>query len=483
MSKIINIEPSNNIFEELGNTNYSLEEALSELIDNSISARVDNSVNIEISFYIDKNTGKSSHLIIKDDASGIKENDISRCVSPAGKQTIGSLNEHGLGLKSSIASLGKLNYLKTKNINENGFELREFSWKLELFDTQINFKHGTEISINTTSAKIVNIGKYHAHQINALSLKLGARYRKLFNLINLNIKLTVFDNIKELSSKNVTPITPLYYNPWGKNNKPLIYKKKFNYGNTVAYLTFGYAPKDESEYEAIGENIKDYTLKQGSSGNHPYCISVRSQGLDLIMNDRVISFSQINEIDLTGTRESHYNQIRGEIILEKGFQTTSTKNNIVKTDECAHIFDSIKNYLNGDSDEKHKIGPHKSLISNPYTKGKDFSFSNENELKDKIEKQLKMPTSIFKNSVIVREFVVEEYGLKIDLLVDEIPWEVKNDVCTSHRISQLVTYMVCQNVKKGVIVATKFNNTCLAIIEKYKKIGFDIEHQESNIYL
>nr|MBP9758745.1 ATP-binding protein [Candidatus Dojkabacteria bacterium] len=83
--EVIKIVPSDNMFYELGKTNYTLEEALSELIDNSISARIDNSLQIDICFKIDKNTKKCNELIITDNASGIKKKNIGACISPAEK--------------------------------------------------------------------------------------------------------------------------------------------------------------------------------------------------------------------------------------------------------------------------------------------------------------------------------------------------------------------------------------------------------------
>lgn len=481
-NKIIKIEPSNNIFQELGKTDYTFEEALSELIDNSISAKIEDvDLHVELIFSLDKNTKKCSTMVIRDNASGIRETDIGVCISPAGKQTKSSLNEHGLGLKSSVSSLGILNSLRTKALGETGFKIEKFQWDLELLSDNFNFEHGTEIKINIEDSKLVHINKSNKKtQIERLKLSLGARYRYKFKEINLKISLKTIDGA-EVSQVFVEPVRPEYYNPWGRINEPLIYKKQFEFGPAKALLTFGYSPKNDFEFEDIGLNKEDYEIKRGNSVNHPYAICTANQGLDLIMNNRVISFSQSEEIGLYASRDSHFNQIRGEIIFLEGFQTTATKNRMNSTEAYREILKYIKDYLTKNPDNK---GPERNLLQNRYLKGRDSgSHSTERELVDDIESALRMPTSVYRNSEIIREFSIEKYGLRIDLMVENIPWEVKNEICTPHRISQLVTYMTCLKTKKGVLVASEFSTNCQDIIKAYKEqYGIEIEFHESSVY-
>jgi sensor histidine kinase YesM len=108
------VEPSNNIFEELGNNTYDLKDLISELIDNAIAARrPDARLNISVQFYVD-NKNKCHMIVVKDNALGISQNRLGMALSPAAMQSSNSLNEHGLGMKQAIAGLGKLKYLATK---------------------------------------------------------------------------------------------------------------------------------------------------------------------------------------------------------------------------------------------------------------------------------------------------------------------------------------------------------------------------------
>ena len=118
MSKTtVEIIPSDNLFSELGKNNYDYKDLLSELIDNSIAARVQNElleVNIEI--YVDNSTPE--RFVIRDNASGIAPDELGTALSPGAVQTKNSLNEHGMGMKQAIAALGELHYLQTKTAKE-----------------------------------------------------------------------------------------------------------------------------------------------------------------------------------------------------------------------------------------------------------------------------------------------------------------------------------------------------------------------------
>ena len=123
----ITVEPSNNIFAELGNNTYDFKDLLSELVDNSLAARLSGEVlHVRISILVDKEQSPK-RFIIEDDASGIPVDRIGLAISPAGMQTVGSLNEHGLGMKQAVASLGKLESFITKTADrEKAIAVTEF---------------------------------------------------------------------------------------------------------------------------------------------------------------------------------------------------------------------------------------------------------------------------------------------------------------------------------------------------------------------
>jgi len=104
----IKIPPSNNIWSALGNNTYDFVDLISELVDNAVAAKVPGALlNVKIQVGASDDRQKT-YFVIGDDASGIPREKLGEAISPASIQTRGTLNEHGLGMKQAIASLGEL---------------------------------------------------------------------------------------------------------------------------------------------------------------------------------------------------------------------------------------------------------------------------------------------------------------------------------------------------------------------------------------
>jgi len=99
----IDTSPDARFYEELGRQDMSFEHALAELVDNSISA---SARNIEIHLR-PNDDGSSVILKVADDGRGISIDDIATRIMRMGGMgaTPGELNEHGFGLKNSLACL------------------------------------------------------------------------------------------------------------------------------------------------------------------------------------------------------------------------------------------------------------------------------------------------------------------------------------------------------------------------------------------
>ena len=96
------VEPSDKLFEQLGKNSYDYKDLLSELIDNSIASKEeDTCIDIKIEIHLDKN-GNKEYFIISDNGPGIPEDRLGEALSPAGIQKTDSLNEHGLGMKHGV---------------------------------------------------------------------------------------------------------------------------------------------------------------------------------------------------------------------------------------------------------------------------------------------------------------------------------------------------------------------------------------------
>ncbi len=251
--KII-VEPSNNIFHELGNNTYDLRDLISELIDNSIAARrPDIRLKITIEFWIDNNNNCNA-IVVRDNALGIPQNRLGVAISPAAVQSSNSLNEHGLGMKQSIAGLGKLKYLATKTPTEPKARIiRELKYgQLPCYLADFNDISGTEICI-TEIKPIVNTNPSSITK--TLVPYLGARYRRFLKPENRIAEVSIFTINKKTGdlqySWDVVEVKPIYFHPSTRNNKPVLENKKISGTGWRAELTFGYAPTD-NELKELG---------------------------------------------------------------------------------------------------------------------------------------------------------------------------------------------------------------------------------------
>lgn len=111
--KEVDITPDPSLISKLGASGYRTYEALAELIDNSIDARIENTkliIRVEIDFI--KET-----ITISDDGHGMNFETLKNAMVLAHTRKINSLNTlgvYGLGLKTACASLGKNFEILTK---------------------------------------------------------------------------------------------------------------------------------------------------------------------------------------------------------------------------------------------------------------------------------------------------------------------------------------------------------------------------------
>lgn len=101
--KEIDILPDRSLIPKIGQTGYSVSQAIAELVDNSIDARQeDKLLTVEISLDSDKGL-----LEITDDGIGMDENIAANSMKLAHSTKKNKLGEFGLGLKTAATSLGK----------------------------------------------------------------------------------------------------------------------------------------------------------------------------------------------------------------------------------------------------------------------------------------------------------------------------------------------------------------------------------------
>ncbi|MCH7970587.1 MAG: ATP-binding protein [Chloroflexi bacterium] len=434
--RTVDVEPSDNLFQELGNNTYDYKDLLSELIDNALAARSESQVvNVSVEIHLSDSDPSSSHVIIRDDADGIPFDHLGVAISPAAQQSTNSLNEHGLGMKQAVAGLGTLGYLVTKTANDDHatvverFGFGEFVPKM----VDVDWEHGTEILISKIRAAVRVTSTSYTRDIVPY---LGARYRRFLRPDNpqANIQIGLFDlddDDTKFNDWTLKEVKPVYFHPSTRTNTPIADHENLTGPGWKAELVFGYSPIDH-EWEELG-------LEEPSKF-HPYAISLSRQGLDVILNNRVIQFHQLVEIGIVGTRHQDYNALRGEVILKEGFSTAITKNALIVDDHLRECYDQITTFLNDKG----------------YVRGKSYPGAiPEAALRDRLAVWLSNNQIVPKEDV-KKEFVVGGLDGAIDVLADAEAWEIKRDVATGYDVYQLFAYMDMGDIKEGRLLAADF---------------------------
>ena len=159
-TKYINITPHRSILVKIAQTGYSCEEALAELVDNSIDARTANKI-LRVDVKI------NSRLIsVSDNGFGMNEKEFAECIKLGYSNKKGQLGEFGLGLKTACSSIGKFFTINTSQFNqaeEYMLEFNENEWlkngKWAEFPMKIKYnvsdeKFGTVVIIKDLKIKI-----------------------------------------------------------------------------------------------------------------------------------------------------------------------------------------------------------------------------------------------------------------------------------------------------------------------------------------
>jgi len=452
----IQVNPSNRLFNELGNTDYTTEECLAEFIDNSLSAR-NGTVTVDIVFDEDQ---IAKTITITDNASGIPLNTLGDAISPAMRKEKNSLNEHGLGLKQAVAHLGTLESIITRTEGDlsGAHKVSEFKFgRLEVEEVpEFHKPYGTIVCIKD----LKHAGRF-TKRIRSVTIipYLGARYRRFLDRGEL---------ILILNGEQVEAQHPVYYHDAKRKNIPVINKFKLSGEDWSALLTFGYAPMRQTEWSNL--NLEEF--KHG----HPYKVGLKTQGLDILLNDRVICFHEFSAF-ADKDKHGHYNNVRGEIELVKGFTSTTTKNKIYVNKNYEEMCKQVNGVLTGN-----RPGPRadtKNYLPNTIKRVVDKKAKLENipesMLRDRLAKLLLTPTH--DHTTAEKEYLVEGISGQIDIFVDEDEvWELKKDQARALDVYQVLMYMDHTFVDKGVLVAKSYSDGCKTALEfinsKERKIVF-----------
>lgn len=151
--KYIDITPHRSILTKISQTGYSIQEALAELIDNAIDARIeDRPLTVEVS--IDKDSIK-----VTDDGRGMSEDLAAKSIRLGFSEKKQQLGEFGLGLKTSTSFLGHGFTLTTspQDINEEysiSYDADQWLESGDWYKYPFTVRHDTDPSKSGTTVEI-----------------------------------------------------------------------------------------------------------------------------------------------------------------------------------------------------------------------------------------------------------------------------------------------------------------------------------------
>jgi hypothetical protein len=211
----VDITPDKSLIQKLGLVGYRTEQAVAELLDNSIDARIsDEKETIEVHLDFQK-----KWIGIRDNGHGMDKQDLTNAMTIAkGTKADGELGQFGIGMKSACSALGKKFTITTSKINSNKEYRTEYDEKSWLSDEAQNWKnfiitektlteeenwHGTRITISELNVPL------YPNQVSKFKDSFGIRYFPYLNTEQVSIQInTVFckpekPDVVEGSKKNI----------------------------------------------------------------------------------------------------------------------------------------------------------------------------------------------------------------------------------------------------------------------------------------
>ncbi|HVB66106.1 MAG TPA: ATP-binding protein [Candidatus Acidoferrales bacterium] len=191
----IDITPDKTLIKKLGLIGYRTEQAIAEIIDNSVDARIETvkeKISVQLNF-------ENNWIGIRDDGIGMDKQDITNALIIAkGMKTDDKLGKFGIGMKSACSALGKKFKITTAKINSTKEYSTEYDEDKWLSDESLNWKnftinerdlkpeerwHGTRITIEKLKVPI------YANQISKLKERFAIRYGPYISSNQIELQL------------------------------------------------------------------------------------------------------------------------------------------------------------------------------------------------------------------------------------------------------------------------------------------------------
>jgi Histidine kinase-, DNA gyrase B-, and HSP90-like ATPase len=155
VSEYVDITPHVSLLAKSGQSGHSVAEAVSELVDNSIDARVGKRLlHVKVSYDV-----RAKKIEVEDDGSGMSRTSLGHALVLALSSKSGEkIGRYGLGMKTACASLGSRFTIATARAEDYYDAIAEYDeasfiesgeWRLPIRRRRKTRKHGTVISIES----------------------------------------------------------------------------------------------------------------------------------------------------------------------------------------------------------------------------------------------------------------------------------------------------------------------------------------------
>ena len=174
----VDITPDKSLIKKIGLVGYSTEQAIAELVDNAIDARIEGKAE-RVQVKLDARAGR---ILVSDDGVGMDGKALGEAMTIArGSKQDGKLGRFGIGMKSACSALGKKFSVKTwSSGSEYRAEYDEDEWLADGSRGWHNFevsespaaagRCGTEIAVSKLNVAI------YPNQVSKFKERFGVRY-------------------------------------------------------------------------------------------------------------------------------------------------------------------------------------------------------------------------------------------------------------------------------------------------------------------
>jgi hypothetical protein len=174
VTEIIDVTPHQSLMPKLGKSGYSIPQAIAELVDNAIDARIEGTP-LRVSVKIGKND-----ISVADDGLGMDRQEIQDAMVLGKSSKLNKLGEFGLGLKTSCTNLGQRFTVMTSKLGESYEYVVEYDesrwvsaqdhWKLQLGVRDV------DPASHFTIVQVSSLNKYYPGLVEAVVRDLQQRF-------------------------------------------------------------------------------------------------------------------------------------------------------------------------------------------------------------------------------------------------------------------------------------------------------------------